>query len=107
MRDGGGTRLKILDALAMGKAIVSTRIGCEGIEVVDGRDVMLAESKQDFLMHIRTLFENPILRQRLGHAGRRLAETRYSWEVIGKALNIAYGLASRSRLGGRNEGSVG
>ena len=56
MRDGGGTRLKILDAMSMGKAIVSTTKGCEGIDVTPENDVLIADSPSQFLLQISKLF---------------------------------------------------
>ena len=48
IRIGSGTRLKILDAMAMGKAIVSTSVGCEGLNVNDGKDIVIADDPEDF-----------------------------------------------------------
>ncbi len=53
--DGGGTRLKILDALAMGKAVVGTTIGCEGLEVVPGEHVLVADGPQEFVRQVLRL----------------------------------------------------
>jgi len=90
MRDGGGTRLKILDALAMGKPMVSTVRGCEGIEVVDGRHVLLADDPERFAGAIVQLAGDAGLRARLAEAGRSLVERTYSWEVIGDHLGRIY-----------------
>lgn len=90
MRDGGGTRLKILDALAMGKAIVSTSLGIEGISVEPEKNVLIANEASEFVGQIKRLIENPELREKLGSEGRKLAEEKYSWKVIGKELNSVY-----------------
>lgn len=90
MRDGGGTRLKILDALSMGKAIVSTTKGCEGIDVTPGKNVLIADTPTQFVRQIKTLFEDKALRKKLGAEGRRLVLENYSWEVIGKKLSNIY-----------------
>ena len=90
MRDGGGTRLKILDALAMGKAIVSTTMGCEGIDVEPSRNVLIANTPREFVDQIQRIMNDRELRQRLGQEGRRLAERRYSWPTIAERLANIY-----------------
>lgn len=90
MRDGGGTRLKILDALATGKPIVSTTIGCEGIRVEPGTHALLADTPSDFVGQIRRLLDNDLLRQKLATESRRMAEQIYSWRVIGAHLRDVY-----------------
>jgi len=82
IRDGGGTRVKILDNMAMAKPIVSTSIGIEGIEVVPERDVLIADRPEEFVEQISRLFLDDSLRSRLGSSARRLAEERYSWGRI-------------------------
>ncbi len=88
--DGGGTRLKILDALAMGKAVVSTTLGCEGLQVTSGENILVADSPQHFSSEVLRLLDNPKLRSRLGHAGRGLVERQYNWSVLGAQLRQAY-----------------
>jgi glycosyltransferase involved in cell wall biosynthesis len=88
--EGGGTRLKILDALAMGKPVVSTTIGCEGLRVTHGKDILVADTAEDFAAQIALLFENDGLRLLMANAGRQLVEQQYSWEVIGRQLEDAY-----------------
>lgn len=90
MRDGGGTRVKILDALSMGKAIVSTTMGCEGIDVTPGKDVLTADSPQDFVDQILRLRGDAALRKSLGREARRIAVESYSWPVIGNNLSAVY-----------------
>jgi len=90
MRDGGGTRVKILDALSMSKAIVSTTIGCEGIDVTPGVDVLIADDPEAFVVQIERLHRDAVLRQSLSLAARRLAVERYSWPVIGQNLGAVY-----------------
>lgn len=90
MRDGGGTRVKILDALAMGKAIIATTMGCEGIDVTPDKNVLIANTPQEFLKQIQRLHGNAALRQNLGHEARRLAVDEYSWPVIGSNLSTVY-----------------
>lgn len=106
MRDGGGTRLKILDALAVGKAIVSTSIGCEGIAVEPGRDVLIADTPRQFVDHVKRALADSHTRNRLGEAGRALAERQYSWTAIGQRLNHVYRELARSQPGAETNSGV-
>ena len=90
LRAGSGTRLKILEAMAMGKGIVSTRIGAEGIGLVDGDSACLADKPEDFAAAVDRLLDDPDLCQRLGRRARQLAEQRYGWTVIGERLLATY-----------------
>lgn len=89
-REGGGTRLKLLDALAMRKAIVSTSVGVEGVAVRDRKHVLVADAAETFAERIVELFERPKLRVELGEAGRALVEERYGWGRIGAELLRVY-----------------
>jgi glycosyltransferase involved in cell wall biosynthesis len=88
--EGGGTRLKILDALAMGKPMVSTTIGCEGLRLTHGENILVADTPRDFAAALVQLFENEELRRRLGAAGRALVAREYCWERIGQQLAETY-----------------
>jgi polysaccharide biosynthesis protein PslH len=90
LRAGGGTRLKILNSWAMGKAVVSTSIGCEGLEAVDGENILIRDDPKDFAQAIVAVFEDDRLRRRLGERGRASVERLYSWEVIGQAMIGTY-----------------
>lgn len=90
MRDGGGTRVKILDALAMSKPIVSTTMGCEGIDVTPGVDVLIADTPDAFVSQIARLRADSSLRAAMSAAARKLAVDRYSWPVIGHTLGAIY-----------------
>ena len=90
IRVGGGTRLKVLDAMAMGKAIVSTRVGCEGIEVTNGQNILIEDDPTRFAEHVVRLIRDAEFREVLGSEARRLAEARYSWEPISRKLEGAY-----------------
>jgi sugar transferase (PEP-CTERM/EpsH1 system associated) len=81
MRIGGGVRLKLLQALAMSCAIVSTRMGAEGIHLEGGRDLLLADSPADFADAVLALLADPPARKALGHAAR-IAVAPYAWERI-------------------------
>ena len=90
IRDGGGTRLKILDAMAMGMPVISTTIGCEGIDVSPGKDVLIADTPEEFVRNIRKLIDDGALRDSLGNNARALVESRYSWKIIGRKLDQCY-----------------
>jgi len=90
MRDGGGTRLKILDTLSMGTPLVSTTIGCEGIHLTPEQHVLLADTPSQFVGQITRLFHSPELRQKLSREGRTLVERKYSWDIIGNTLRHIY-----------------
>jgi glycosyltransferase involved in cell wall biosynthesis len=90
LRAGSGTRLKILEAMAMGKAIVSTRIGAEGIGLRHEETALLADTPEDFTAAVCRLLGDAPLRQRLGAAARRAAERDYGWDAIGARLLRIY-----------------
>jgi len=90
LRIGGGTRLKILDAMAMGKAVVSTSIGCEGLDVTPEENIIVADSAEEFARRTVELLRNPDLTERLGIAGRKLAEEKYDWNMIGVKMEEVY-----------------
>lgn len=91
LRVGGGTRLKILDAWAMGKAVVSTSVGCEGLAAEDGRNILIRDDPEGFAHAVRAVLHDGALRRRLGIEGRRTVERQYSWERIGHAMLALYG----------------
>lgn len=90
LRVGGGTRLKILDAWAMGKAVVCTRIGCEGLQAVDGQNILIRDEPADFAEAIGDVLSDAELRRSLGKAARVTAEEIYSWPKIGVPLIATY-----------------
>jgi polysaccharide biosynthesis protein PslH len=90
LRTGGGTRLKILEALAAGRAVVSTSLGCEGLEVTPGQDILVADEPAAFADAVVRCVRDPALRASLGVAGRALVEQRYRWEAIGAGLADFY-----------------
>lgn len=83
---GGGTRLKILEAMAMRKAVVSTSLGCEGLSAVPGKHLIVADQPEVFAQAVIELLKNPEKRRALGTAGRALVESAYSWERCGDRL---------------------
>jgi polysaccharide biosynthesis protein PslH len=84
LRAGGGTRLKIFEALAMEKAVVSTTVGAEGLAVTPGREFMAADDPLDFARAVVALLRDPVRRKDLGRAGRRLVQERYSWAQVAR-----------------------
>ena len=84
LRVGGGTRLKIFEALAMGKAVVSTGVGAEGLPIESGQHFLQADSPEGFAQAVIALLKDPGRRQALGLAGRRLVEERYSWSHVAR-----------------------
>jgi glycosyltransferase involved in cell wall biosynthesis len=90
LRIGGGTRLKILDAMAMGKAIVSTSIGCEGLEATDGKQIIIKDNPCDFANAVVDLLSSSQKRMSLGENARRFVEDKYRWELIGEKMNRIY-----------------
>ncbi|HEY0715757.1 MAG TPA: glycosyltransferase, partial [Polyangia bacterium] len=84
LRIGGGTRMKIYEAMAMGKPVVSTRIGAEGLPVNDGQDIALADTPADFAARVLGLLRNPEQRRILGAAGRTLVTENYSWQGVAR-----------------------
>ncbi len=83
LRIGGGTRLKILESLAMSKAIVSTSLGAEGIAARSGEHLIIADDPSELANLTGGILDDPAQAQRLGEAGRALAERSYSWSAIG------------------------
>lgn len=101
LRIGGGTRLKVLDAWAMGKAVVSTSVGCEGLDARDGENILVADTPGDFARAMARLAGDATLRHRLGAEARRTVERQYSWDVIGETLRRLYqDVLSRAGGGG-------
>lgn len=90
LRVGGGTRLKILDAWAMGKAVVSTSVGCEGLEAVDGENILVRDEPEAFAAAVVAVMRNDQLRSRLETNARATAENLYSWEIISDRILGAY-----------------
>ena len=86
LRAGSGTRFKILEAWAAGRAVVSTMIGAEGLGAVDGEHLLLADTPERFADAVSALLESADLRRRVGNAGRCLYEERFTWESAWASL---------------------
>lgn len=100
MRLGSGTRIKIMEALAMGKAVVSTRAGAEGLRVVAGRHLLVADEPTAFAAEVVRLARDPAERQRLGREGRALVEAEYDWRVVLAPMSQAVDEVAGRRLVG-------
>jgi len=91
LRMGGGTRLKVLEAMAMGKPIVSTSLGCEGFEgLAPSRELSIADSPQEFAQRVIELLDDASWRERLGRAAQRFVEEQYDWRLIVPKLEQIY-----------------
>jgi glycosyltransferase involved in cell wall biosynthesis len=98
IQDGGGTRLKILDALAMGKPIVAHPVAVEGIDIEPEKQVLIAETPQEFVDQIVRLFGDSNLYRRLSEGGRKLVVEKYDFEKVGEELSCAFNeVAGNSR----------
>jgi sugar transferase (PEP-CTERM/EpsH1 system associated) len=90
LRIGGGTRLKVLEAMAMGKAIVSTALGCEGFDLAPGQELAIADTPDEFAAAVLALLHDPGRRENMGHAARQYASSRYDWRMIVPWLERVY-----------------
>jgi polysaccharide biosynthesis protein PslH len=86
LRIGGGTRLKIYEAMATAKAVVSTTVGAEGLDVHNGRDIILADDPRSFAQAVIMLLRDPELRRRYEKAAVETA-ARYDWPAIGERFS--------------------
>jgi glycosyltransferase involved in cell wall biosynthesis len=112
LRIGGGTRLKILEAMAMGRPIVSTSLGAEGLDVTHDKDILLSDTPEDFARDVGRILDDRGLGTRLGQAARRLAEERYGWKAAARKLESFYeelitSGGARSGPHARGRGSLG
>jgi sugar transferase (PEP-CTERM/EpsH1 system associated) len=92
IRMGSGTRLKVVEALALAKPVVSTAVGCEGVDVHDREHLLIGDTAQTFAAQVERLFDDAEGGERLGRAGRELMERQYSWDYAGRLLEDVYAL---------------
>jgi polysaccharide biosynthesis protein PslH len=96
---GGGTRVKILEAAAMGKPVVSTTLGAEGLDLHDGESILLADRPEAFARHVISVLEDPLLARRIGTNGRSHVAEHFDWNRIGervsRLLQARFGLTAR------------
>jgi glycosyltransferase involved in cell wall biosynthesis len=91
---GGGTRLKILEAMALGTPVVSTTKGAEGLSVTSGTDILMRDDPDGFARGVSEILRSSELRGRLADGGRRLVRSRYDWQIVGADLRaLARGAA--------------
>jgi polysaccharide biosynthesis protein PslH len=92
LRTGGGTRLKILEAMAAGVPIISTPLGAEGLAVSNGKNALIVDANdaESWINHIVSLTESPAHRTQIIDAAHRLVETRYDWAHLGAKLRETY-----------------
>jgi len=87
---GGGTRLKVLEAMSTGKALVSTTLGCEGIDAQPGRDLILADEADQFASQVVALLRDVPRREALGRAARAFVERNFDWTMVTAPLEQVY-----------------
>ena len=90
LRTGGGTRLKILEAMAAGVPVVSTSLGAEGLSVSPGENILIADSDDLWLPLLASLSSDADKWNRIARAGRTLVEQRYDWRILGQSLTEIY-----------------
>jgi len=90
LRIGGGVRMKILESMALGVPILSTRVGAEGLGLTDGSDLLLADTPADLAAAAIRLLRDPRLRERLATHARQTALRRFSWEAVVQTLEDVY-----------------
>jgi len=100
LRVGGGTRLKILEAMAAGVPVISTALGAEGLAVSPGKDILIANREEEWRTHLESLAGDAGRWDALSRAGRELVHSRYDWETLARALYDTYAewLASPRKL---------
>jgi sugar transferase (PEP-CTERM/EpsH1 system associated) len=91
LRIGGGTRLKIFEAMSMGKAVVSTTVGAEGLPVTPGHDICIADEPARFAQAVVHLIRDDALRHRMQAEARRLVVDRYDWSAVAQDFEDALG----------------
>jgi len=99
LRVGGGTRLKIFEAMAMGKAVVSTGVGAEGLPVTSGEHLMLADEPRAFARSVVRLLRDVPRRRQLEHAARALVVERYDWSAVAGEMEAALARVAAGSVG--------
>jgi len=100
LRIGGGTRIKIFEALAMGKAVISTTVGAEGLPLIPDEHFICVDDPLEFARAVIALLRDPERRNKLGAAGRELVATHYSWEQVTNEFEICCNKVVRQSLSG-------
>jgi glycosyltransferase involved in cell wall biosynthesis len=100
LRQGGGTRLKILEAMALGTPVVATSKGAEGLDATPGRDILIADDATEFANQVVRVMRDATLRAEVASNARRLVEHRYDWQQIGgRFVDLVEAAASRRSVG--------
>jgi polysaccharide biosynthesis protein PslH len=100
LRIGGGSRLKILEALACGLPVVSTRVGAEGLHLENGRHLTVVEGVEDMASALAAAIRAPEQARRMAEEGRRLVRERYDWDVLADRLEAVWQRVARSQGSG-------
>jgi len=103
LKVGGGSRLKILEAMAAGVPVVSTTLGAEGLDVQNGENILLANTNQELAETIITLVESDAQREQVRSGGRALVSARYEWSGLGAALFEIYSQLLDTRSAASNQ----
>lgn len=98
---GGGTRLKVLQAMAMGSPVISTSKGAEGLHIRPGENILIANTPTELANAVLSLFDNPQRRSELAAAGRQLIEREYTWDIIGQQLIEVIEQVRRKHINGQ------
>jgi glycosyltransferase involved in cell wall biosynthesis len=108
LRLGSGTRLKILEAWAMARPVISTSLGAEGLNAMPGKQLLIADDPQTFAGSVLQVLDNPSIAEELGRAGRTLASERFSWRGAASALEAFFRqLIARRSLTPQQNGGLG
>ena len=106
LRAGSGTRIKILEAFAAARPVISTTIGAEGIDARPGKEIVIADVPESFAEQVVRLLDDADAAERLGRAGRELVESRYSWPSIMERLDPTYRSIAEGHVGVAVDGPV-
>lgn len=93
LRVGGGTRIKIFEAMAMGIPVVSSTIGAEGLPVSDGGNIYISDDPEEFARRVANLLNNPQLSRAMGESGKAMVTEQFSWR---SAVNLFDGMCTRA-----------
>jgi len=98
LRSGSGTKIKVLNALSLGKAVLTTSIGAEGINVVNNENIIIADDPREFAEKTVYLLENPAVAKKMGEKAREVVEKYYDWKIIGNKMHQVYYEVSQGLL---------
>ncbi|HET7152553.1 MAG TPA: glycosyltransferase family 4 protein [Candidatus Kapabacteria bacterium] len=99
---GSGIRIKILEAMAMGIPVVSTSVGCEGIPATDGKNIMIADSAEEFARAVTTILSDPARAAQMGNAARQFIEERFRWSHAAEMIEQEFARIAASVCSGQN-----